>query len=78
VRNLVRMNPVRQQVADRIHAAMEVADETTYGLAQKTLIPKSTLLRKLGGGASFTVDELDAIATALKVDVAELVRGVAA
>lgn len=72
------MNPVRQQVADRIHAAMEAADETAYSLAQKTLIPKVTLLRKLAGGSAFTVDELDAIATALDVEPAELVRRVAA
>lgn len=72
------MNPVRQQVSDRIHAAMEAADETVYGLAQKTLIPKVTLLRKLAGGTSFTIDELDAIATALDVTPADLLREVAA
>lgn len=72
------MNPVRQQVSDRIHAAMEAADETAYGLAQKTLIPKVTLQRKLAGGSSFTIDELDAIASALGVTPADLLRGVAA
>lgn len=78
MRTVVHMNPVRQQVADRIHAAMETADETTYGLAQKTLIPKVTLQRKLAGGSSFTVDELAKIARVLDIEVAELVRGVAA
>lgn len=78
MRTVVHMNPVRQQVADRINAAMEAADETAYGLALKASIPKVTLLRKLAGGSSFTVDELDAIATALDVEIAELVRGVAA
>lgn len=72
------MNPVRQQVSDRIHAAMEAADETAYGLAQKTLIPKQTLLRKLAGGSSFTVDDLDSIARVLEVAPADLLREVAA
>lgn len=78
MRTVVHMNLVRQQVADRINAAMEAADETPYGLAQKALIPKSTLLRKLAGGSSFTVDEIAAIAVALEIEPAELVRGVAA
>lgn len=51
---------------------MEAADETAYGLAQKALIPKVTLLRKLACGGAFTVDELDAVARALGVTVADL------
>ena len=72
------MNLVRQQVSDRIHSAMEAADETVYGLAQKTLIPKVTLQRKLAGGSSFTVDDLDVIASVLQVAPADLLREVAA
>jgi len=64
-------------VADRIHAAMEAADETTYSLAQKTQIPKVTLLRKLSGAGAFTVDELDQIASVLNVEVASLFQDAA-
>lgn len=51
---------------------MEAAGETTYSLAKKSHVPRQTIDRKLGGGAAFNLDELEAIADALGVDWTDL------
>ncbi len=66
------MNTARIQVADRVRAAMEAAGETTYSLAKKSHVPRPTIDRKLGGGAPFNTDELEAIAGALGINWLEM------
>lgn len=68
------MNTARTLVADRVRAAMEAAGETSYGLAKKSYVPRPTIDRKLGGGAPFNVDELEAIADALGIEWTDLMR----
>ena len=65
-------------MADRVRVAMETSGENPFSLASKTLIPRVTLIRKLGGAAAFNVDELDALAGVLGTSVCEFVRDVAA
>lgn len=56
---------------------MEEAGETTYGLAKKSHVPRQTIDRKLGGGAAFNLDELEAIANALGVAWTDLCKDAA-
>jgi hypothetical protein len=53
---------------------MEAAGETSYGLAKKSHVPRPTIDRKIGGGAPFNVDELEAIAKALGLVWTDLTR----
>lgn len=47
-------------------------------LCEKTGIPRSTMVRRLNGSTSFSLNELDRIAAALRVTTADLLRVVAA
>ena len=53
-------------------AAMEAAGENRLTLATKTRIPRSTLVRRLDGIGSLTVDELYRIANVLHLPVVSL------
>lgn len=65
-------------VARNVVAAMESRGKTNLGISEATGIPRTTLLRRLGGHSAFTVAELDAVAEALEMDVRDLTaRGVA-
>lgn len=56
---------VQGAVAAAVRQAIEDAGETQLGVAEKTGIPRTTLMRRLGGHSPFTVAELAAIADAL-------------
>lgn len=56
---------------------MEAAGETTYSLSKKSHVPRQTIDRKLGGGAPFNLDELQAIADALGIKWTELTKAAA-
>lgn len=71
------MSTASTRVAGRVRAAMEEAGETTYGLAKKSHVPRQTIDRKLGGGAAFNLDELEAIANALGVAWTDLCKDAA-
>lgn len=62
----------RTATAKRVAAAIEAAGETKLGIAEKTHIPRTTLLRRLAGVTPFYVDELHAIAGVLGVSVVDL------
>lgn len=66
------------QVAAAVEAARGTAGLSEVVLADATNIPRSTLKRRLSGASPFTVEELDAIATALGVSIVDLIGGVAA
>lgn len=59
-------------MAASVEAARVAAQVSEVVLAESTNIPRSTLKRRLAGASPFTVDELDAIAVALKVPFATL------
>ncbi len=60
-------------VSKLVEIAMQSADVNTERLADLTGMARVTLRRRLKEGASFTVSELDRIATALEVDFLDLV-----
>ena len=62
-------NETAQKVANAIE---KTEGATAYNVALKTGIPRTTLTRKLAGGADFTVYELARIAIALGVDPNDL------
>lgn len=62
----------RTATAQKVAEAIKAAGETTLGIARKTHIPRTTLLRRLDGVTPFNLDELYAIATTLKVPVVDL------
>lgn len=62
-------NETAEKVANAIDST---EDATIYNVALKTGIPRTTLSRKLAGGADFTVYELARIAIALSVDPNDL------
>lgn len=72
------MNTASRRVAGQVRAAMEATGETSYGLAKKSHVPRPTIDRKLGGGAPFNLDELEAIANALGVAWVDLCKDAAA
>lgn len=51
---------------------MDEQGVTQLGLSESTGIARATLLRRLNGHASFTIGELDAIATHLGVTLSDL------
>lgn len=65
--------PVTATVTQRVIAAMQTAGATDKGLAKDSGIARSTLQRRLTGRSSFTIDELDAIATTLGIPLSDLV-----
>lgn len=56
-------------VATAVSTAIQEQGQTVLGLAEATGIARVTLTRRLAGHTPFTVAELDAIASALGVDV---------
>lgn len=59
-------------VAAAVREAIENSGVTVVWLCETTGIPRTTLTRRLAGHASFTVAELDAIASALRIPVVDL------
>jgi transcriptional regulator with XRE-family HTH domain len=64
-------------VAAKVRATMTAKGVSQVSLAEATGIPRVTLIRRLNGHASFTIEELAAIATHLGVDVASLLEAAA-
>lgn len=64
----------REALLRRITRARDAAGITDVELAERTLIARTTLQRKLAGVVEFTIGELDAIATVLDLDLNELVN----
>lgn len=64
---------ITSHTAQKVAAAIEGAGETTLGIASKTHIPRTTLLRRLEGLSAFKIDELGLIANALGVPVCSLI-----
>ncbi len=60
-------------VSQLVEVAMRSANINVESLSETTGIARVTLRRRLKEGASFTVNELDRIATALEVDFLDLV-----
>lgn len=61
-----------RKVAEKIETLRQAAGLSVKKLSEESLIPRNTLDRKLKGGGDFSVREIKAIATALKVSAAEL------
>lgn len=59
-------------VARTVRETMERAGESVKHLAEVTLIPRSTLLRRLAGVSPFTIPELERIAAHFDTTVAEI------
>lgn len=64
--------PTTRTVAERVRAAMETAGKNPKSLAEDAGIPRTTLIRRLTGNSSFTLNEIDALAPQLGVTAAEL------
>lgn len=64
---------ITQGTAAAVASAMVTAGRTQVALSDATGIPRTTLLRRLGGLSPFTVDELQRIADALNVEVHTLI-----
>lgn len=67
-----------ERVRRQVVAAMNEASTSRLALAEKAGIPRTTLNRCLDGHRVFNTAELDAIAKALEIPLAELVGPVAA
>lgn len=65
-------------VAERVSDRITESGVAVVWLCGKTGIPRSTLTRRLSGHSSFTLNELQRIADALRVPVAELLEPVTA
>lgn len=63
---------VTADTATLVAAAIARSDETKTSVARSTLIPRTTLERKLRGGAPFNIHELAEIADFLEIDFADL------
>lgn len=74
----VHMDAYSVGVIASVTRAMEGSGETRASLAQKTGIPRPTLIRSLDGHRPLNTDEMAAIAQALDIDVIDLARPVAA
>jgi len=66
------MNEIRTATAGLVSQAIATRDVKLTRLADKTLIPRTTLQRKVAGDADFTVSELARIAHALDMHPGEL------
>lgn len=60
------------QVAEAVRRAMEQRGVSQLGLAEATLIPRATLIRRLQGVTPFTITELALIASHLDMQVSDL------
>lgn len=65
-------NTYAATVAANVNQAIRARGVTVVELAETSLIPRSTLTRRLSGASPFTVAELDRIAAALNMPVASL------
>ena len=63
-------NTYAATVAANVNRAIRARGVTVVELAETSLIPRSTLTRRLSGASPFTVAELDQIAAALNMPVA--------
>lgn len=59
-------------VAERVSEAIKEHGVTVVWLCERTGIPRSTLNRRLTGAAAFDMNELDRIASALRISTASL------
>lgn len=66
------MNEIRNATAGIVSQAIATRDVKLSRLADKTLIPRTTLQRKVAGDADFTVSELARIAAALDMHPGDL------
>lgn len=67
-----------QYIADRIEAGMAAREFSVSRLAEASLIPRMTLSRRLADPATFTLAELERIASALGIDPFDLTKPEAA
>ena len=65
-------NTYAATVAANVNRAIRARGVTVVELSETSLIPRSTLTRRLSGASPFTVAELDQIAAALNMPVASL------
>lgn len=61
-------------IARRVTAQIRESGVTLVWLCGRTGIPRSTMNRRMVNPADFTVNELERIAAALRIDLADLVR----
>lgn len=61
-----------EAVAEVVRGTMEQAGESAKHLAEVTLIPRTTLVRRLAGTSPFTIPELERIASALGTTVTQI------
>lgn len=61
-----------EAVAVVVRDAMGRADESAKHLAEVTLIPRTTLVRRLAGQSPFTIPELERIASVLETTVTQI------
>lgn len=62
------------RIAEAVRELMEEQGVTQLGLAEATGIPRVTLIRRLNGHQSFTVNELASVAAHLGVLPSQLLR----
>jgi transcriptional regulator with XRE-family HTH domain len=67
-----------ERIAASIREAMTAQGVTEVTLADATTIPRATLRRRLKGGGSLKVAELELVCAHLGLDPAELLAGAAA
>lgn len=60
------------QTAEAVETAITAAGLTHLGVAEASGIPRTTLLRKLAGHSSFTIDELERLAPVIGVRFSDL------
>lgn len=61
-----------EAVAEVVRGTMEQAGESAKHLAEVTLIPRTTLVRRLAGTSPFTIPELERIASVLGTTVTQI------
>lgn len=66
------------RVAENVAQIMASKDLNLHAVAQASNIPRNTLRRRLAGQSSFTVAEVECLAEALGVAVADLIGSTAA
>lgn len=66
------METTKTEIARNIAAQISLKEMTQAGLSKASLIPLTTLHRKLHGAGDFTIPEVEAIADALGVSFVDL------
>lgn len=69
------MANINSEMNAAIHRRLSLSNQTIRNLSDNTGIPYTTLRRKLTGG-SFTIEEISAIADALRVSPVDLFASV--